>query len=60
MTSITTQAGRGPVWKGADAMRKRGVSADPAHLALDGSGRKAQLYVDGPFAREQRCYPRRP
>jgi hypothetical protein len=34
-------------WKGADTMRKRGVFADLAHLALDDSGRRAQLYVVG-------------
>ncbi|MFE0592651.1 hypothetical protein [Micromonospora echinospora] len=35
------------VWKGADAMRKRGVFADLVHLALDESGRRAQLFVAG-------------
>ncbi|MGD9997240.1 MAG: PE-PGRS family protein [Ilumatobacteraceae bacterium] len=35
------------VWKGADAMRKRGVFADLVHLALDNSGRRAQLFVVG-------------
>jgi hypothetical protein len=35
------------VWKGADAMRKRGVFADLVHLALDESGRTAQLFVVG-------------
>jgi len=30
------------VWKGADAMRKRGAFADLVHLALDESGRKAE------------------
>lgn len=35
------------VWKGADAMRKRGVFADLVHLALDDSGRRAQLFVVG-------------
>lgn len=34
-------------WKGADTMRKRGVFKDLVHLALDDSGRKAQLYVVG-------------
>lgn len=34
-------------WKGADTMRKRGVVADLVHLALDDSGRRAQLYVVG-------------
>ncbi|MFW0791786.1 hypothetical protein [Gordonia sp. CPCC 205333] len=34
-------------WKGADTMRKRGVFADLVHLALDESGRRAQLYVVG-------------
>lgn len=38
------------VWKGADAMRKRGAFADLVHLALDQSGRRAQLYVAGPPA----------
>ncbi|MFE9206817.1 hypothetical protein [Micromonospora sp. NPDC007230] len=38
------------VWKGADAMRKRGAFADLVHLALDKSGRRAQLYVAGPPA----------
>ncbi|MCZ7437721.1 hypothetical protein O7598_15040 [Micromonospora sp. WMMC241] len=38
------------VWKGADAMRKRGAFADLVHLALDTSGRRAQLYVAGPPA----------
>ncbi|MFE9914098.1 hypothetical protein ACFYPG_02980 [Micromonospora sp. NPDC005553] len=38
------------VWKGADAMRKRGAFADLVHLALDASGRRAQLYVAGPPA----------
>lgn len=35
------------VWKGADAMRKRGVFTDLVHLALDESGRRAQLFVVG-------------
>jgi hypothetical protein len=35
------------VWKGADAMRKRGAFADLVHLALDDSGRRAQLFVVG-------------
>lgn len=34
-------------WKGADAMRKRGVFTDLVHLALDDSDRRAQLYVVG-------------
>ncbi|MFC8385981.1 hypothetical protein [Nocardia sp. NPDC057272] len=34
-------------WKGADTMRKRGVVADLVHLALDESGRRAQLFVVG-------------
>ncbi|UGT55207.1 hypothetical protein [Nocardia asteroides] len=34
-------------WKGADTMRKRGVVADMVHLALDESGRRAQLFVVG-------------
>ncbi|WP_433288357.1 hypothetical protein [Micromonospora sp. CA-244673] len=38
------------VWKGADAMRKRAAFADLVHLALDQSGRRAQLYVAGPAA----------
>ncbi|WP_405108727.1 hypothetical protein OG559_27020 [Micromonospora sp. NBC_01405] len=38
------------VWKGADAMRKRGAFADLVHLALDQSGRRAQLYIAGPQA----------
>lgn len=35
------------VWKGADTMRRRGAFADLVHLALDTSGRRAQLYVAG-------------
>lgn len=35
------------VWRGADAMRKRGAFADLVHLALDESGRRKQLYVVG-------------
>ena len=35
------------VWRGADAMRKRGAFADLVHLALDESGRKKQLFVVG-------------
>ncbi|MGS2617522.1 hypothetical protein ACVCAH_23810 [Micromonospora sp. LZ34] len=38
------------VWKGADAMRQRGAFADLVHLALDQSGRRAQLFVAGPPA----------
>ncbi|MBB1031239.1 PE-PGRS family protein [Dietzia sp. SLG310A2-38A2] len=34
-------------WKGADTMRKRGVFKDLVYLALDDSGRRAQLYVVG-------------
>ncbi|WP_158726423.1 hypothetical protein [Tomitella fengzijianii] len=34
-------------WKGADTMRKRGVFKDLVHLALDGSGRRAELYIVG-------------
>jgi len=34
-------------WKGADAMRKRGVFADLVHLAMDDSDRRAQLFVVG-------------
>ncbi len=34
-------------WKGADGMRKRGVFADLVHLAMDDSGRQAQLFVVG-------------
>lgn len=34
-------------WKGADAMRQRGVFADLVALALDDSGRRAQLFVVG-------------
>jgi hypothetical protein len=35
------------VWKGPDAMRKRGTFKDLVHLALDQSGRRAQLFVTG-------------
>lgn len=35
------------VWKGADAMRKRGVFADLVHLALDETDRQKQLFVVG-------------
>jgi hypothetical protein len=35
-------------WKGKDTMRKRTVVSDLVHLALDTSGRLAQLYVVGP------------
>ncbi|MDT0212473.1 hypothetical protein Q9R29_01120 [Rothia sp. ARF10] len=35
------------VWRGADAMRKRGAFADLVHLALDESDRRKQLYVVG-------------
>jgi hypothetical protein len=35
------------VWKGSDAMRKRGVFADLVHLALDGTDRRKQLFVVG-------------
>lgn len=34
-------------WKGADAMRMRGVFADLVHLAMDETGRRAQLFVVG-------------
>jgi hypothetical protein len=34
-------------WKGADAMRQRGVFADLLTLAFDESGRRAQLFVVG-------------
>lgn len=34
-------------WKGKDAMRQRTVVSDLVHLALDDSGRRAQLYVVG-------------
>lgn len=34
-------------WKGADTMRKLAVVADLVHLALDGSGRKPELYIVG-------------
>jgi hypothetical protein len=34
-------------WKGHDTMRQRGVVADLVHLALDESGRRAQLFVVG-------------
>lgn len=34
-------------WKGKDTMRKRTVVSDLVHLALDTSGRRAQLYVVG-------------
>lgn len=34
-------------WKGADAMRKRGVFTDLVHLALDDSDRRTQLFVVG-------------
>ncbi len=35
-------------WKGADAMRKRGVFHDLVHLAADKTHRKKQLFVVGP------------
>ena len=35
------------VWRGADAMRKRGAFADLVHLALDDSARRKQLFVVG-------------
>lgn len=38
------------LWKGADAMRKRGAFQDLVHLALDQSGRRAQLFVAGDHA----------
>jgi hypothetical protein len=34
-------------WKGKDAMRKQGVFEDLMHLALDDTGRLAQLFVVG-------------
>lgn len=34
-------------WKGKDTMRKRALVSDLVHLALDDSGRRAQLYVVG-------------
>lgn len=34
-------------WKGKDTARKRTVVSDLVHLALDDSGRRAQLYVVG-------------
>ena len=34
-------------WKGKDTMRKRTLVSDLVHLALDDSGRRAQLYVVG-------------
>ncbi|WP_157105404.1 MULTISPECIES: PE-PGRS family protein [Rhodococcus] len=39
-------------WKGADTMRKRGLFADLVHLALDQSGRRAQLFVVGELPRK--------
>lgn len=39
-------------WKGADTMRKRGLFADLVHLALDQSGRHAQLFVVGQLPRK--------
>lgn len=35
------------VWSGGDMMRKRGVTADLVHLALDESGRRPELWVAG-------------
>jgi hypothetical protein len=35
------------VWRGADAMRKRGVFADLVHLALQSDPRRRQLFVVG-------------
>lgn len=35
------------VWKGSDAMRKRGVFADLVHLSLEETTRKKQLFVVG-------------
>ena len=35
------------VWRGADAMRKRGAFADLVNLALDDSDKKKQLFVVG-------------
>lgn len=36
------------IWKGADAARKKGTFANLVQLALDESGKKAQLFVAGP------------
>ncbi|MBG0562497.1 PE-PGRS family protein [Actinoplanes aureus] len=35
------------VWSGGDMMRKRTLTADLVHLALDGSGRRPELWVAG-------------
>lgn len=35
------------LWSGGDMMRKRGVTADLVHLALDESGRRPELWVAG-------------
>jgi len=35
------------VWSGGDMMRKRGVTADLVHLALDETGRRPELWVAG-------------
>lgn len=35
------------VWSGGDMMRKRGLTADLVHLAMDNSGKRAQLWAVG-------------
>jgi hypothetical protein len=35
------------VWSGGDMMRKRGITADLVHLAMDDSGRRPELWVAG-------------
>ena len=35
------------LWSGGDMMRKRGVTADLVHLAMDDSGRRPELWVAG-------------
>lgn len=35
------------LWSGGDMMRKRGVTADLVHLAMDESGRRPELWVAG-------------
>ena len=35
------------LWSGGDMMRKRGVTADLVHLAMDQSGRRPELWVAG-------------
>ena len=39
------------VWNGGDVMRKRGLTADFVHLAMDESGRRPELWVAGPEPR---------